>query len=75
MKRVYLRVLQLALLGGLAIVATPRPAPASEFACYAICIYDDWQCILEIGRPADPCTYDSQHDICTLGGCPVGKVS
>jgi hypothetical protein len=71
MKRVYLRVLQLALLGGLAIVATPRSAPASEFACYAICIYDDWQCIYQTGHPADACGYDSEHDICTLGGCQL----
>jgi hypothetical protein len=42
--------------------------------CYAICAYDDWQCIFETGHPADPCAYDSSHDICTLGGCTLGPI-
>jgi hypothetical protein len=71
MKRVYLRAVQLVLLCALAIVVSPRQARASEFACYVICIGDDWACIAKTGHPADPCTYDSQQDICNLGGCQL----
>jgi hypothetical protein len=72
MKHVCLRLIQLVVLAALALVASPRPAPASELGCYAICVYDDWACMLAIGRPADACWYDSEHDICNLGSCPVG---
>jgi len=75
MRRVYLRAIQLLVLAALALVATPRPAPANELACYAICVYDDWKCILETGRPADACGYDGGQDICNLGACDITHVS
>ena len=72
MKRLCLRVIQLAVVSCLAILATPRQAPASEFGCYVICAYDDVECILRTGHPADPCSYDAEHNICNLGGCTLG---
>ena len=75
MPRVCLRTIQLLVLAGLAVMAAPRQAPANELGCYAICVYDDWQCIFETGHPADPCGYDSSQDICNLGSCDVSHVS
>ena len=71
MKRMYVRLGQLAVLAVLAVVATPRQAPGNEFGCYAICVFDDLSCIYHTGHPADPCSYDSDHDICNLGGCQL----
>ena len=71
MKHVCLRLIQLAVLAALAIVASPQPAPASELGCYAICAYDDWACILATGHPADECWYNRDSDICNLGGCQL----
>lgn len=72
MKRVCIRVFQLGLLVALTIVVTPRRAAANEIACFAICVYDDWQCILQTGHPADSCSYDKGNDLCNLGGCALG---
>lgn len=72
MKRVCIRLFQLGLLAGLAIAVTPRRAAANELACYAICVYDDWECILQTGHPADSCSYDKERDLCNLGGCALG---
>ncbi len=71
MKRVYLRAVQLAVLTLLTIAATPRHASANELGCYAICAFNDWECIFKTGHPADPCAYDTEHDICNLGGCTL----
>ena len=71
MTRICVRAIQLLVLTGLVLGVTAKPAPANEFGCYAICIYDDWQCILSTGHPADSCSYDRDNDICTLGGCQL----
>jgi hypothetical protein len=71
MKHVCLRLIQLAVLAALAIVALPRPAPANELGCYAICIYDDWACMIATGHLADACGYDREQDICNLGACQL----
>jgi hypothetical protein len=75
MRHVLIRVVQLALLVLSMIAATPRHAAANELACYVICIYDDWQCILQTGHPADECGYDKERDICNLGGCSLGAIA
>lgn len=71
MKHVCLRLIQLAVLAALVVVASPRPAAANELACYAICVYDDWECIKQTGHPADSCWYDRERDICNLGACQL----
>jgi hypothetical protein len=73
MKRVSVRLFQLAALTLLALVVAPRPSAASEWACFSICVYDDWNCIFATGHPADQCFYDSYNDICTLGGCQLAS--
>lgn len=74
MKHVLIRMTQLVVLVVLMVAATPRRAAANEFACYVICIYDDWQCILQTGHPADECGYDKAGDVCNLGGCSLGPI-
>jgi hypothetical protein len=74
MKMVLMRTMQLLVLAGIVMLLPARRAEANDIVCYAICAYDDWQCIFETGHPADPCAYDSSHDICTLGGCTLGPI-
>jgi hypothetical protein len=69
MRRIRTRVVQLAILASLMFAVPPQPAQASEASCWAICLYNDWACIFQTGRPAEPCGYDAEADICHLGGC------
>ena len=71
MRLLRVRAIQLLILVGLVLLLPPKRAEASEAACYAICLYDDWACIFATGHPADPCGYDVSTDICTLGACTL----
>jgi hypothetical protein len=75
MKRLFcVRAIQLAVLAALAIAVPSRDARGSEFGCFVICLYDDWECIAKTGHPADQCGYDSEHDVCNLGSCQLGPI-
>src|SRR6185437_1439804 len=59
MTMVLMRTMQLLVLAGIVMLLPAKRAEANDIVCYAICAYDDWQCIFETGHPADPCAYDS----------------